>query len=369
MRGIFDGTEIRGLKLANRMVRSATWEGMCDEDGRPTIRLAELYRDLARGGVGLIVTGYTFVRPDGRQMPGTMGIHTDDFKDEMKGITAAVHEAGGRICMQMVHVGGQTKAEMIGRRPLAPSEVLLAQSDEMPEALSKEGIKDIVAAFGAGALRAREYGFDAVQLHAAHGYLINQFLSPLTNRREDEYGGSVENRCRFLMEVYNAVREAAGDDYPVMVKLSGSDNLEGGLSREDAIVAAKKLDEAGLDAIEVSGGTSASGPLAPVRGKIKPGENEAYNLELARGIKGAVSCPVMVVGGFRSMEAVEAALRVVDYVSLSRPLIREPGLPLRWKGGDLSPATCISCNKCFIGGLKEGGIYCYVERKKQEKGK
>ena len=368
MRGVFESSEIRGMKLGNRLVRSATWEGMCDEDGRPTIRLAELYRELALGGVGLIVTGYTFVRPEGRQMPGTMGIDSDDLLDEMKGITSAVHEAGGKICMQMVHVGGQTRAKMAGSRPLAPSEVDVPQFEDLPRAMSREEIKDVAAAFGEGARRAREAGFDAVQLHAAHGYLINQFLSPLTNRREDEYGGSVENRCRFLMEVYSAVRGAVGEDYPVMAKLNGSDNLEGGLSREDAIVAAKKLDEAGIDAIEVSGGTPASGDGAPVRGKIKPGVNEAYNLELAKGIKNSVTCPVMVVGGFRSMEAVEAALKTVDYVSLSRPLIREPNLPLRWKGGDLSPATCISCNKCFLGGLKEGGIYCYVEKKKREKG-
>lgn len=368
MRGVFDSTEIKGMKLGNRLVRSATWEGMCDEDGQPSQRLVDCYRELARGGVGLIITGYAFVRPDGKQMPGTLGIHTDGFADEMRGITQAVHEAGGSICMQLVHVGGQTKAQMAGRRPFAPSAVEVEQFDELPEELAVEDIKDITAAFAAGARRAKEYGFDAVELHAAHGYLINQFLSPLTNRREDAYGGTVDNRCRFLMEVYHAVRKAVGGDFPVMAKLNGADNLDGGLSAEDALVAAKKLDEAGIDAIEVSGGTPASGAEGPVRGKIKAGENEAYNLGLARGIKKAVSCPVMAVGGFRSIDTVEDALKDVDYVSLSRPLIREPNLPARWREGDRSPATCISCNKCFIGGLKEGGIYCSVERKKQNKG-
>jgi len=368
MRELWDSTEINGMRLANRLVRSATWEGMCDEEGRPTERLTNCFAELARGGVGLIITGYTFVRPDGKQMPGTMGGHTDDFARQMRDVTLAVHDAGGRVCMQLVHVGGQTNARNAGRRPLAPSEVDVDQFDETPEELTPGDIKDIVAAFADAARRAKKYGFDAVQLHAAHGYLINQFLSPLTNRRADAYGGSLDNRCRFLMEVYSAVREAVGEKYPVMVKLNGSDNLEGGLSEEDAVLAAVKLDKAGIDAIEVSGGTPASGPGAPVRGKIKAGENEAYNLALARGIKKAVSCPVMVVGGFRSIEAVEEALSEVDYVSLSRPLIREPGLPARWRGGDRSPATCISCNKCFIGGLKEGGIYCFVERKKLKDG-
>jgi len=366
MSGLWDSTEINGMRLANRLVRSATWEGMCDEDGRPTEKLAHCFAELASGGVGLIITGYTFVRPDGRQMPGTMGVHTDDFAGEMQAVTRSVHDAGGRICMQLVHVGGQTNAQNAGRRPLAPSEVDIDQYDETPEELTPDDITDIVAAFASGARRAKEYDFDAVQLHAAHGYLINQFLSPLTNRRADAYGGSLDNRCRFLMEVYSAVRAAVGEDFPVMVKLNGSDNLEGGLSEEDAVEAAKKLDKAGIDAIEVSGGTPASGPGGPVRGKIKAGENEAYNLGLARGIKKAVSCPVMVVGGFRSIEAVEVALRDVDYVSLSRPLIRQPGLPAQWRGGDLSPAKCISCNKCFIGGLKEGGIYCMVEKKLKE---
>jgi len=365
MADIYVRNEIKGMSLRNRLVRSATWEGMCETDGRPTSRLLEYYRELALGGVGLIVTGYTFVRPEGKQMPGTMGIHTDDFSSEMKAMTEAVHGAGGSICMQLVHVGGQTDARTAGRRPLAPSEVDVAQFSELPEELSLDEIKGIVSAFAEGAARAREYGFDAVELHAAHGYLINQFLSPLTNQRRDAYGGSLEGRSRFLMEVYESVRGAVGPDYPVMVKLNGSDNLEGGLSEEDALAAAIGLGRAGIDAIEVSGGTPVSGALAPVRGKIKAGENEAYNMELARGIKKAVSCPVISVGGFRSVEVVEEALGEVDYVALSRPLIREPFLPSRWQSGDRSPATCISCNKCFIGGLKEGGIYCYVERKKE----
>jgi 2,4-dienoyl-CoA reductase-like NADH-dependent reductase (Old Yellow Enzyme family) len=151
------------------------------------------------------------------------------------------------------------------------------------------------------------------------------------------------------------------------VKLSGSDNVEGGLELEDAVRAAKLLDEAGIDAIEVSGGTPASGERGPVRTKIKKPEEEAYNLPLARKIRKAVSVPVMSVGGYRSFEVVERAIREdVDYVALSRPLIREPALPNGWRKGDRARATCISCNKCFRPGIKEGGIYCVVER--EEKG-
>ena len=369
MKELFETTTINGMTLANRFVRSATWEGMCDTDGRPTPKLASCYRDLAAGGVGLIITGYAFVRPDGKQLPGKMGIHTDDFSAEMRSLTGAVHNEGGKICMQLVHCGGQTTAKTAGRRPLAPSAVKVEQFPEEPEAMSKQDIDEIVAAFGDGARRAKEYGFDAVQLHAAHGYLINQFLSPLTNRRTDDYGGPVENRSRFLLEVYRRVRSEVGPDFPVFIKLNGSDNLEGGFDIGDAVHVARLLDKEKIDAIEVSGGTSASGEKTPVRTGIDNRDREAYNLSLALEIKKAVQCPIMAVGGFRSLEVINKAVfeNGIDYISMARPFIREPFLIRRWKEGDLSPARCISCNGCFKPGLKEGGIYCVVEKKEARK--
>ncbi len=208
---------------------------------------------------------------------------------------------------------------------------------------------------------------DAVQLHGAHGYLINQFLSPLTNRRTDEYGGSVENRCRFMLEVYEAAREMAGPDFPVLTKLNAEDHLEGGLDIEDGVYAAKKLSDAGIDAIEVSTGTLPSGENGPTRGRINKPEKEAYNLGPAREVKAAVDCPVMVVGGFRSYEVSEKAIgeEGMNYVSMSRPLIREPGLPNRWRKGDRGPAKCISCGKCFASALEECGIYCVIEKRER----
>ena len=368
MRDLFDKTTINGMTLQNRFVRSATWEGMCDPDGSPTGRLIKCYRDLARGGVGLIISGYTFVRPEGRQLPGKMGIHTDDFRQQMESLTSAVHEEGSKICIQLVHAGGQTNSATAGCQPIAPSAVETAQFPEIPRELSLEDIAEIVTAFGSAAKRAKSYGFDAVQLHGAHGYLINQFLSPHINRRTDEYGGSIENRCRFLMKVYRTVRQAVGDDYPVMIKLNGSDFLEGGLTIEDAVYAARALYGVGIDAIEVSGGTSASGDQSPVRTDIEEPEQEAYNLGLAKQIKDAVSCPVMVVGGFRSYAVAEKTIKHegIDYISMSRPFIREPDLVKRWEGGDTSTARCISCNGCFRPGIEEGGIYCVIEAEMDE---
>lgn len=369
MKELFEQTEINGLVLKNRLVRSATWEGMCEQDGRPTRKLAEFYQTLARGGVGLIITGYTFVRPDGKQLPGKMGIHTDDFSEAMQMLTRGVHEEGGKICIQLVHAGGQTDSATAGRQPLAPSAVMVEQFPELPAAMSHEDIDEVVAAFGRAARRSRDWGFDAIQLHGAHGYLINQFLSPLTNRRTDAYGGEIENRCLFLMETYRAVRSAVGSDYPVMIKLNGADNLAGGLTADDAVHAARMLAAEGIDAIEISGGTSASGEQNPVRLNINKPSLEAYNMSLARQVRQAVSCPLMCVGGFRSFKIAEQAVQKhgLDYISMARPFIREPDLPLRWQHGDRRPAACISCNSCFKPGLEEGGIYCVVEKKEREK--
>ena len=371
MKKLFDKTTINNLTIKNRLVRSATWEGMCEPDGRPTRKLFECYHDLAQGEIGLIITGYTFVRSEGKQLPGKMGIQTNDFAEEMKELTRTVHRCNGAICMQLVHAGGQTDSQTAGRQPFAPSAVTVEQYEERPEALSRQDIQEIVTAFAQGAARAKQYGFDAVQLHAAHGYLINQFLSPLTNKRSDEYGGSVEKRRRFLMEVYRSVRSAVGKDYPIMIKLNGSDFLKGGLTIDESLLAAQALDEEGIDAIEVSGGTPVSGKQSPARLKIERPEQEGYHRDLASKIREKVQCPIMIVGGFRSYEVAEQAFEKdeADYIAMSRPLIREPDLARRWRLGDTSPARCISCNGCFKPGLKEGGIYCVVSKKEQEQGR
>jgi 2,4-dienoyl-CoA reductase-like NADH-dependent reductase (Old Yellow Enzyme family) len=367
MSKLFEETTIKNLALKNRLVRSATWEGMCDDSGRPTEKLITCYRNLAQGGVGLIISGYTFVRLEGKQMPGKMGIHTDDFASDMKSLTDAVHEEGGKVCIQLVHAGGQTNSKYAGRQPLAPSAVQVEQFPEVPQEMSAQDIKEVVAAFRDAAKRAKDSGFDAIQPHGAHGYLINQFLSPLTNRRSDDYGGTIENRCRFLMEIYHAVRKAVGHEYPVMVKLNGADFVDGGLTTEDAVYAARALDKAGIDVIEVSGGTPASGKESPVRTGIKTEEQEVYNRAPCKAIKDAVKCPVMLVGGIRSFDIAEKLIvdGTADYISLSRPFIREPDLASRWQSGDHSKATCISCNACFKPGLKGIGIYCVAKEKEE----
>ena len=369
MKKLFEETVINGMKIRNRLVRSATWEGMCDPEGRPTQRLCDLYRELAEGGIGLLVSGYAFVRPEGKQLPGKMGIHTDAFSKNYEKLVRTVHDAGGKIVLQIVHAGGQAIVENSGEEPVAPSAVKVAHYPVKPRALSIKEIREIVNAFGDAGQRAREYGFDAVQLHGAHGYLINQFMSPHTNLREDEYGGSVENRSRFVTEVYRNIRDKTGSDYPVMIKMNCADNMDGGLEIEDGVYIAEKLSGEGMDAIEVSSGNSASEiKCGPLRMKINKPEKEAWNMSLARQIRAAVKCPVMVVGGFRSYEVCEKTIAEdgIDYITMSRPLIREPGLAARWLNGDRTPARCISCNRCFQPGVEEGGIYCVVDRKENK---
>ncbi len=368
-KSLFDNIQIGHLTLKNRIVRSATWEGMCDDDGNVTPQLVEYYRQLARGETGLLISGYSYVRADGKQLPGKMGICHDSYLPGLMGLTEAVRQEGGAIFCQLVHAGGQTTRKVIGKQPLVPSKTGYKGYQDDPQEMTADDINDLVTAFGEAARRARDAGFDGVQLHGAHGYLINQFLSPLCNQRQDAYGGSVEKRMTFLQEVMIAVRSAVGSDYPLTIKLTASDHLEGGLQLQDCVEIAIRLQELGIDAIEVSSGTAVSGALSPVRQHINAPEKEAYNAKLARAIKKVVQVPVMVVGGLRSCGVMQTLLLEgdADLFAISRPLIREPDLPRIWKDDDGHTATCISCNGCFRPGLKGEGIYCIIDKQTDEK--
>jgi 2,4-dienoyl-CoA reductase-like NADH-dependent reductase (Old Yellow Enzyme family) len=368
MASVFDPASIGTLELKNRIIRSATWEGMCDPDGRPTQKLIDLYTILAQGGVGLIISGYTYVRPEGKQLPGKMGLTSDTFEPDYRKLTKAVHDAGGRIAIQLVHAGGQADPKSAGHRTVAPSSVKYAAYPIMPSALSVLEIEAVTDAFAQSAKRARDWGFDAIQIHGAHGYLVNQFLSSLTNRRNDAYGGTLENRSRFLFDIYEKIRAKIGRDFPVLIKLNAHDWVDGGFTTDEALKVAAKLDSAGIDAIEVSSGSSASGEMGPVRKKILSPDKEAYNLDLAAAVKSRVSCPVISVGGFRSLAVAQQAVQKdgMDFISMSRPLIRQPDLPNLWAEGQAEKASCISCNKCFVPGMTKGGIYCVPLKRTQK---
>jgi 2,4-dienoyl-CoA reductase-like NADH-dependent reductase (Old Yellow Enzyme family) len=231
--------------------------------------------------------------------------------------------------------------------------------------MSVENIQQTVNDFGQAARRAREAGFDGVQIHAAHGYLLSQFLSPAFNRREDNYGGNIENRARFLLEVFGSIGREAGNDYPVLVKINSDDFLKDGLMCEDALQAGVMLDDAGTNAIEISGGTLFSGRFVPFRKEITFEREQAYFRRTAKKLKARIRAPVILVGGVRSYLLAERLVDegFADYISMSRPYIREPGLIARWQSGDLRKATCISCNGCMAAARSGRGMYCVQDRK------
>jgi len=368
MSKLFDVTQLNGMTLKNRFVRSATAEGMATEDGEATPRLINLMAELAKGGVGLIITGHAYVAQRGQATPAQLGMYGDKLIPGLRAMVAAVHERDGKIVAQLAHSGMLAIPKLINGAPLAPSAIEGFTEGPLHE-MTIEDIEATVAAFGKAAGRAQEAGFDGVQIHAAHSYLLSQFLSPAFNHRRDAYGGSIENRARILLEMVQGIRKKVGPGYPLLVKINCSDFLEGGLELEDSIQAGVMLKERRVDAIEVSGGTFASGDLMPVRTGIATEGDEAYFQTEARAFKQRLAIPIILVGGIRSFPIAEKIVddHSADYISMCRPFIREPGLINRWQSGDLSKATCLSDSKCLRPALAGKGAYCVVEKRLQEK--
>ena len=320
---------------------------MATDGGEATDRQVDLYARLAEGEVGLIISGHAYVQPSGKASPRQLAIHDDRFVDGLARIVSAVHRTPSRIFLQIAHAGRQTKEKLCGCIPVSPSAVYDPVSKVMPRELGGDEIRALISDFIEAARRARDSGADGVQLHAAHGYLLSSFLSPHTNRRSDEWGGSLENRARATTAVTKGIKQTLGRDFPVIVKLNSTDFIDGGLTVEDSVRAAALLEAAGIDGIEVSGGMAEAG-----RGSIWPGlrseEDEGYFVAAASRIKAAVKVPVFGLGGIRTLAAAERMLREgrADLISLSRPFIREPFLVKDFRLGRITKSACISCNKC-----------------------
>ena len=363
MDGLFSRGEINGLILRNRFVRSATWEGLATDEGAATPQLADMMARLASGGVGLVITGHAYVLPDGQTSPRQLGIYKDQLISGLKNITRAVHEEGGKIVVQLAHAGFYARKVLTGKVPLAPSAVK-GLSNAPRREMMPEDIHAIIQAFGQAALRAREAGFDGIQLHAAHGYLLSQFLSPRFNHRTDKYGGEIMNRVRIHIELLREIRRNVGPDYPVLIKMNCSDFSEDGLTLDDSVQAAVALCRAGIDAIELSGGLLTSKNEGPNRPGIDSEDKEAYFREEAVVFKRYVSVPLILVGGIRSYQVAENIFEkgIADYISMSRPFIREPDLINRWKSGDLRKSTCVSDNLCFKSGISGDGVHCKTKK-------
>jgi len=358
--------KIKNLKLQNRIMRSATWDATADETGAVTERSMARYRELASGGIGLIVTGYAYVsRPLGQAAAGQYGIYNNRLISGWKRIVKIVHDSGdSKIAMQIVHAGFNSGYLVRqGKSVLAVSK--LTEAKRAHREMTDGDIERIISDFGKAAKRAREAGFDAVQLHGAHGYIFSQFASPLFNHRTDRWGGNPENRRRFLIEVICEIKRVAGKDYPVFIKFGVQDDEEGGMTLAEGLETCRRIVDAGIDCIEVSAGVG-NPPLT-----IKEGESDkpAFR-ERAAAVKKAVTVPVAVVHGIRSLEIAEEIIDSgdVDMVSMCRPFIREPHLIRRWQKGDIRPATCISCGKCsrLVGRGKP--LECVEERRLREEG-
>lgn len=371
---LFQSTHLKGLPIKNRFVRSATVEGMATSDGRPSPDLKELYITLARGEVGLIVTAATLVEASAykKRAPAegksySLAMDEDRYMKDWKEIVDSVHEKGSRIAMQIVHPGRQESLEIRGTAPIAPSAVPITHTNIVPREMSVEEVREMVELFANAIRRVKGSGFDAVQLHGGHGYLISNFISPYANVRNDDYGGSTENRARFITDIVKRSREMVGPDYPIMIKMNCDDFIHGGLDQDEAVRIAGIIVQAGIDCIEVTGGTASDSPLHIAAMGINKEEKEAYFKSYAKALKKQISVPLILVGGLRTPHVMEKIIseKIADFVSMSRPLIREPGLIKRWKDGDLEKARCISCNMCGMHVFKRP-LRCYVDHPLEE---
>lgn len=348
---LFEPFSLGSLQIKNRFVRSATQDYLGNADGTVSSRQKALYEALAAGGSGLIISGHAYVQhPLGKASINQNGIYEDKFIGGFRELAAITHQGGAAFILQVSHAGRQVSPDWRNEQtPIAPSAVTDGSIGITPREMTEAEIWDVIDAFAAAMGRAKAAGCDGVQIHIAHGYFLSQFLSPYTNRRLDDWGGSIDNRIRIIREIVSRGRRVAGDAFPIIAKLNSTDGFsgEGYLALDDVVYAARQLEKWSIDAIEVSGGVrEAKGTMS--KPAIKKAADEAYFATAAKAVKAAVKIPVILVGGLRSMEIMTQIVRdgTADMVALSRPLIKEPDLINKFKTGQ-EKASCVSCNACF----------------------
>ena len=376
---LFTPQQLGDLKIKNRFIHSACEDNMATEKGEVTEGILQKNRKLAKGGVGLIIWSHLFVHPAGRTKKYQSGIHSDDMVEGLGQVAKAVHEEGSKIAFQLGHAGIQTDEKVTGQKPLGP------------KTITEDQIQEIIDAFKEGAMRAVETGVDAIQLHGAHGYLISGFLSPHYNTRGDQWGGSDENRFRFLKEIISQIKTILPKGFPLLVKLNSHDyTKEEGISMDIAIKYARWLEDLKVDGLEVSCGTALGTTWNMCRGDIPVEEmtksfplerqdqlrdyfsalkgkydlTEPYNLDAAKSIKSKVfKMPVFAVGGWRNFNDMEDAVSKgeTDFISMCRPFIREPNLIKRFEEGKTKMASCKNCNKCLAALPNDIPVRCYFK--------
>jgi len=369
---LFKPGKIGKIQIKNRIVRSATFEGMASHEGYVTEELINFYRDLAAGGTGLIITGASAI--DSRYTVGSKCacLNDDTFIPDQRKLVAAVHNYPDvKIGVQLAHNGRQGSHPKY--KPVAPSPVLYKPTNQVPKELTGTEIRELINKFTAAGRRAYEAEYDLVQLHAAHGYLLSSFLSPYTNKRSDEFGGTTEKRIRIFLEIFNQLRDEVGKSFPILLKLQIVDGVPDGITAEEAQRIVQSLVKTGYDGIEPSGGLTelqiGTDNAMPSQ-KVKSPEEENYLASAAEALHPFMKqCALIQVGGIRNPVSAENLLQAhnCDFISMSRPLIYEPNLPTRWYEGDLAPAKCTSCNSCLIAIMTGQPVQCAVKKKLERK--
>jgi 2,4-dienoyl-CoA reductase-like NADH-dependent reductase (Old Yellow Enzyme family) len=356
MSDLFRPFKIKKLTLDNRFMRSATWDCTAAEDGSVTDRSLGIYREMGKTGVGLIVSGFAFVSWKGKVAKGQYGAHSDLMLSGLEKMAETAHARGAKIALQLVHSG------IAAWETPAPAVSGISFVRREHYEMTEPEIESIIDDFAAAALRAKNAGFDAVQLHGAHGYLMSQFLTPRMNRRNDCWGGSIENRARFHIEVIKRIRRMTGGDYPLLIKFGIMDDLVDGLTLDDGLQIAKLMEGAGIDGIEVSAG---NGSTAIPLSKAREPEDTVFR-DRAAALKRAVGVPVMLVGGIRSLAKAEEIVSSgdADLISMCRPFICEPDLINRWRAGDSRPSECISCGRCMPDAKGIPALACHKHQKR-----
>ncbi len=359
---LFSPVRIGTIAVKNRFAVPALLSGLAHPDGTVSQRLIDYWEARAKGGFGLLITELACVDPSGKATPGQLGIWNDAFIPGLQKLVDTVHPYGAKIALQIHHAGRETSPAVTGTQPVAPSPLPCPIIKALPRELTAAEIVELIERFGDAAVRARRAGFDAVEIHGCHGCLVSDFMSAYANKRLDEYGGSLHSRMKFAVEVVRNIQRKAGEDFPVLFRMSGAERVPGGRTVEESKVAAHLLEEAGVAAIHVSTGVNASGPWIVAPSSIAPG----YNLSDAVAIKKSVAIPVLAVGRINHPDLAEDIIRTgqADLVSLGRESLADPEFPNKVAAGRSEEiAPCIAClQRCQGQGIDEAdtGVSCLV---------
>lgn len=306
------------LALHNRLVMPPMATAKSQADGMVSQDIIDYYNEKSQGGyISLIIIEHSYIMPQGKASENQLSIANDNVVESLKKLSETIHRNGCKAVMQINHAGSAASEDIIGTVPVAPSAEANPRRGNMPRELSKQELDDIIEGFAAAARRVKEAGFDGVEIHSAHGYLLNQFFSPLTNKRTDEYGGDVYGRIRMHLRVIEAVRKAVGEDFPILLRLGASDFMEGGTTIEDSVIAAKEFEKAGICILDISGGFSGY--------NIPDQSGQGYFYPLSQAVKKAVSIPVILTGGITDIEAAEELLaeEKADLIGVGRAILKD----------------------------------------------